>query len=345
VTWHGVRGFVPLSQLANTGPPSDEPVETRLESRRGEMLTLKILEVNHRRNRLILSERAAEQERRAVQRDRLVEELQPGEVRKGRVRSLADFGAFVDLGGADGLIHISELAWGSVGHPSEVLSVGDEVEVLVLSVDRTEKRISLSRKRLQPEPWATVPERYVVGQVVQARVKKLATFGAFVEIEPGVEGLIHISELSDQRIQHPKNVVNEGDAVSAKIIRIEPERRRLGLSLRQAIEEAEAHDWRSTEMAYGGPAETVGEALDLMTYGGPAETVGEALDLMDQLELLPDPDEEEAAPLMRDGAEPAALETEPEAVETEPAAVETEPEAVETEPEALEPQPDLRKAD
>ncbi len=299
VTWHSVRGFVPLSQLTNTGPRSDEPIETRLESRRGERLTLKILEVNHRRNRLILSERAAEQERRALQRDRLIEELQAGEIRKGRVRSLADFGAFVDLGGADGLIHISELAWASVSHPSEVLHVGDEVEVLILGVDRAERRISLSRKRMQPEPWATVPERYVVGQVVQTRVKKLATFGAFVEIEPGVEGLIHISELSDQRIQHPKNIVDEGDVVSAKIIRIDPERRRLGLSLRQAIEEAEAVDWRSASMVYGGPAETVGETLDLM----------------EQMEPPPRPDEEEAAPVLEEDVEPEALETEPDLTE------------------------------
>ena len=259
----GVRGFVPLSQLLGTWhvADGDEPIETRLESRKGELLTLKVLELNRRRNRLILSERAAEHERRLKDRDRLLEELQEGEIRHGRVSNVIDFGAFVDLGGTDGLVHISELSWAPVGHPSEVLHVGDEVDVVVLGVDHEKRKISLSLKRARGQPWDTVTEKYSVGQTVAARVKKLATFGAFVEIEPGVEGLIHISELSDQRIVHPKNVVNEGDVVQAKILRIEPDRHRLGLSLRQAQEEREAASWQSEAVTYGAPVNTVGDML------------------------------------------------------------------------------------
>lgn len=249
----GARGFVPLSQVADLrgGGPADESVEARLERFKGRVLSLKVIEVNRRRNRLILSNRAAEQERRAVQRDRLIEELREGETRTGRVTSVADFGAFVDVGGADGLVHVTELAWGPVGHPSQVVRVGDEVEVLVLGVDRERKKIALSLKRLRGEPWENIEQKYGVGQNVPVRITKLATFGAFAEIEPGLEGLIHISELSGQRIQHPKNVVREGEQVTVKILRIEPERRRLGLSLRQAEEEIDAAEANALPMVYG----------------------------------------------------------------------------------------------
>lgn len=259
----GVRGFVPLSQLVGTwhSSESEEPIEARLGARKGEVLVLKILELNRRRNRLILSERAAEHERRLRDRDRLLAELQEGEVRSGRVSNVCDFGAFVDLGGADGLVHISELSWTPVGHPSEVVQVGEELEVVVLGIDREKRKISLSLKRIRAQPWDTVGDRYHVGQIVEARVKKLATFGAFVEVEPGVEGLIHISELSDQRVPHPRNVVREGEVLPAKILRIEPDRRRLGLSLRQAQEETEGSSWRGGAVSYGGPAPTVGQSL------------------------------------------------------------------------------------
>jgi small subunit ribosomal protein S1 len=262
----GVRGFVPLSQLLGNWHTAEgeEPVEARLEARKGELLTLKILEINRRRNRLILSERAAEHERRLRDRDRLIEDLQEGQVRVGRVSNVCEFGAFVDLGGTDGLVHISELAWTPVGHPSELVQIGDEIEVLVLGVDREKRKISLSLKRTRPQPWDSVSQKYTVGQIVDARVKKLATFGAFVEVEPGVEGLIHISELSDQRIAHPRNVVNEGDVVQAKILRIEPDRHRLGLSLRQAQpeNEPEPETWRpGARMSYGGPASTLADVM------------------------------------------------------------------------------------
>ena len=230
----GVRGFVPLSQIADLRRPGDESVEQRLEALRGRRVLLKVIEINRRRNRLILSERAALQERRAREKERLLAELQPGERRHGVVSSICDFGAFVDLGGADGLIHLSELSWSQVAHPSQVLKVGQEVEVYVVAIDRENRKIALSLKRLQAEPWAEVADKYQPGQIVAGRITKLATFGAFAQIEPGVEGLIHISELSDERITHPKQVVREGEELRLRVIKVDPARHRLGLSLRQA---------------------------------------------------------------------------------------------------------------
>jgi small subunit ribosomal protein S1 len=171
---------------------------------------------------------------REERKAKLIQELSQGEVRKGKVTGISSFGAFVDLGGADGLIHISELAWTPVSSPEEIVKVGDELDVYVLRVDPETKRIALSLKRLQQEPWETITERYQVGDVVSATVTKLTDFGAFARLEDSVEGLIHVSELTSRAINHPREVVKEGDPVRPKILRIEPERRRLGLSLRQA---------------------------------------------------------------------------------------------------------------
>src|SRR5919202_253457 len=182
VSVDGVRGFVPLSQIVELRRGgSEEEVEEKLRSMRGQTLYLKVIEMNRRRNRLILSERAAAQERRAQQKDRLLAELQAGEVRHGRVSSLTDFGAFDDLGGADGLIHLSELSWGQVQHPSQVLKVGQEVDVRVVGVDRENKKIALSLKHVEEEPWARVSSKYQIGQVVGGKIPKLATFAAFAE--------------------------------------------------------------------------------------------------------------------------------------------------------------------
>jgi small subunit ribosomal protein S1 len=267
-----VRGFVPLSQIADLRRGSaDESVEARLEAMKGRNLLLKVIEMNRRRNRLILSERAALQERRAREKDRLLAELQPGDTRSGMVSSICDFGAFVDLGGADGLVHLSELSWGQVSHPSQVVKVGDKVDVYVVGVDRENKKIALSLKRLQGEPWSRVNDKYQVGQVVNGRITKLAAFGAFAEIEPGVEGLIHISELSEDRITHPKQVVREGDELPLKIIRIEPARHRLGLSLRQVDEEP--YDYSGTYTIGDGDVDGSGDdAGDLSAYGASPET-------------------------------------------------------------------------
>jgi len=243
-----VRGFVPASQLSSVTQEGDEGGQSEdLAKLVGQKLKLKIVELDRERNRLILSERAAIREWRRQQKERLLAELQEGDILRGEVSSLCDFGAFVDLGGADGLIHLSELSWGRVSHPSEVLKVGDEVEVYVLKVDRKERRIGLSLKRLQPDPWSQVEERYSVGQLVEGTITKLTNFGAFARLKDDeIEGLIHISELSDERITHPKEVVREGDVLTLRIIRIDPERRRMGLSLRKvAAAEYADLDWRT----------------------------------------------------------------------------------------------------
>jgi small subunit ribosomal protein S1 len=250
-----IRGFVPASQVFDLrGPvPADQP-DQRMQKLVGRKLRLKIIEVDRAKNRLILSETSASRGWRSEQKERLLSELEKGEVRHGRVSGLADFGAFVDLGGADGLIHLSELSWQPVSHPSNVVKVGDEVDVYVMDVDKEKKRIALSLKRLQPEPWDQVTGKYQVGELVQATITKLTTFGAFARLEDGIEGLIHISELSNERIAHPKNVVNVGEVVTVKVVRIEPERRRLGLSLKQA------RDTEATEEAKESTTDTAEEA-------------------------------------------------------------------------------------
>jgi len=248
-----VRGFVPASQLSSATREGNEEVQSDdLAKLVGQKLKLKIIELDRGRNRLILSERAAIREWRRQQKERLLAELQEGDIVRGAVSSLCDFGAFVDLGGADGLIHLSELSWGRVSHPSEVLKVGDEVEVYVLKVDRKERRIGLSLKRLQPDPWSQVEEKYSIGQLVEGTITKLTNFGAFARLKDDeIEGLIHISELSDERVTHPKEVVKEGDVLTLRIIRIDPERRRMGLSLRKVASAEYADlDWRAELDAY-----------------------------------------------------------------------------------------------
>lgn len=238
VSIEGVQGFVPLSQLAGLHTvPADAGGKDPVAARVGQLLQVKVLEVNRKRNRLILSERAALQERREQQKERLLGELREGEIRQGKVSGVCNFGIFVDLGGADGLIHLSELCWEPVDSPEKVCKVGDEVSVYVLKVDPQAKRIALSLRRAQPEPWEKIAQKYQVGQLVTGTVTKLTNFGAFARIDGSLEGLIHISELSLRRIAHPKEIVSEGDTVTLKVIRIEPERRRLGLSLKQAQEE------------------------------------------------------------------------------------------------------------
>jgi small subunit ribosomal protein S1 len=200
----------------------------------GEELELKIIEIDRSRNRLILSERAAVREQRKQQKEKLLTELQEGDIREGQVISLCDFGAFVDLGGADGLVHLSELSWRRVAHPGDVVAVGDQVKVYVLNVDRERKRIGLSLKRLERDPWETVGERYHVDQLVEGTITKLVKFGAFARIfDEDIEGLIHVSELSEERITHPREVVQEGDVRTLRVIRIDPQQRRIGLSLRR----------------------------------------------------------------------------------------------------------------
>jgi small subunit ribosomal protein S1 len=238
-----IRGFVPASQVP--GFPrglSQEDRLQRLSEMVGETLTVKVIEINRRNRRLILSATSAQRQWRKRQRERLFEELREGEVRTGIVSSLCSFGAFVDLGGADGLVHISELSWQRVRHPREVVNTGDKVDVYVLRLDPEKKRIGLSMKRLQPEPWALVEDKYELGQLVEGVVTNVVDFGAFAEIEEGVEGLIHVSELTEGTISHPREVVKKGDLLLLRIIRIDARRKRLGLSLKRVLE-SEWAEW------------------------------------------------------------------------------------------------------
>jgi small subunit ribosomal protein S1 len=230
-----ISGFLPASQLVNMPRRlSHEKKMAKLSEFVGQTLPLKIIEVNRHRRRLIFSERAAQRQWREQQKEKMMNQLCEGDTRRGTVSSLCNFGAFVDLGGADGLVHISELAWYRVKHPREVLSVGDEVEVYVLRLDYKRRRIGLSIKRLQPDPWALVDDKYQVGQLVQGKITNVVDFGAFACIEPGVEGLIHVSQLAKGNVGHPSNVVNMGDELTLRVISVDAERRRIGLSLRQA---------------------------------------------------------------------------------------------------------------
>ncbi len=234
-----LRGFVPASQLASERhkvETSEEDPEKRWMHLMGKTIPLKVLEIDHDRNRLILSERAAMREWRKKRGQELLAQIKEGDIVAGRVTSITDFGAFVDIGGVDGLIHISEMSWGRVKHAKDVLKVGQEVEVYVLKVDRKHKRIGLSLRRLQPEPWSQVSENLAIGQVVDGVITKLTNFGAFSEILPGVEGLIHISEMADYHVNHPKEVVRPGQKVRVRILRIDTDEKRIGLSLKQAEE-------------------------------------------------------------------------------------------------------------
>jgi small subunit ribosomal protein S1 len=242
-----VQGFVPMSQLITISRDlfkheSPEPGAASVSEDSvgkdliGKTLTVKVLEVNRSRNRAIFSERSAMQEQRDEQKAELIKKLEEGEVRKGIVTGISNFGAFVDLGGADGLIHISEMSWSMVGSPEDLVKVGEELDVYVLRIDRETMKIALSLRRLQPEPWETIFERYQVGDVVDATVTKIANFGAFARLEDSIEGLIHITELSDAVITNPNEVVGEGQEIKVKILKIEIERKRLGLSLKQTSE-------------------------------------------------------------------------------------------------------------
>ncbi len=238
-----LRGFVPGSLLVSGVQTTGPGKANRWSQMIGRELSLKVIEVDREKNRLILSERAVVDETRreeAQQKSEFLATLSEGETRKGQVTRLVDFGAFVDIGGdVEGLIHLSELAWARILHPKEVLNIGDEVEVYVLNIDVPQHRVALSLKRLQPEPWDDVFQYYQVGQVVDAVITKLAEFGAFARIDDRIEGLIHISEMSNKNISHSKQVVAEGQQIKVKIIHIDPERRRMGLSIKQLDESVE----------------------------------------------------------------------------------------------------------
>jgi small subunit ribosomal protein S1 len=263
-----LRGFIPASQvsMARRWRADGESAEQRWSKMVGEPIVSKVIEVERKRNRLILSERAAAREARDVLKERLIEELEPGEVRTGHVISLADFGVFVDIGGADGLVHTSEISWKRIGHPREVLKVGQEVKVKVLGVDPEQKRISLSMRELEEDPWETIVKEYKEGQLVEGTITKLTKFGAFASLKAvddyELEGLVHISELSDRHIVHPREVVNENETLTLRVIKVDRKRRRIGLSLKKVDSPEYAElDWQAAMEELQAEAEE-GEVAD-----------------------------------------------------------------------------------
>lgn len=233
VNWNGLQGFIPASQLINFSRFHIERERLKaLQQWVHKILQLKIIEVNPKTKRLIFSERAAQV--KAEHREALLNRIQRGDIRQGRVTNLTKFGAFVDLGGLEGLIHLSELSWSRVVHPSEIVKPGQVITVKVLDVDQHQERVALSRKRLKPDPWQTVAERYFPGQIIEGVVSNIVSFGVFVMIEEELEGLIHLSELAEGSFLHPRDVVDEGENVRVRVLEVDGSNKRLALSLRKA---------------------------------------------------------------------------------------------------------------
>ena len=244
-----LRGFVPASHLSELSRGlNDRQRQQKLAKMRGEKVPVKVIEVDRRRRRLVFSQRDAQKEWEDKRKEELLNDLHEGDILKGRVSGLRDFGIFVDLGGADGLVHISELAWYRIAHPREVVKVGDEIEVYVLNINEDSQRISLSRKRLLENPWDTVEKRYEQNQLVEGKITRIVDYGAFAEIEPGVEGLLHLSQLSRNQVENAREVVNEGETHLLRIVSIDPDRQRIGLSLR-AVNAHEQIEWMAVREA------------------------------------------------------------------------------------------------
>ena len=246
----GLRGFVPSSQISfsrRSTMTGDTP-EQRWSKMIGQEIDVVVIEVDRERRRLILSERQASSESRDSVKDRVIEELKEGQVYTGRVTSLADFGVFVNVNGADGLVHLSEISWDRIQHPSEVLKVGQEVKVKVITIDREKRRIGLSIRQLQSDPWDQKVTIFQEGQLVEGTITRLTKFGAFARLTDDIEGLIHISEISEKRIEHPREVLKEGDTYTLRVLKIDTTNHRIGLSLRRVDSMAYADmDWQSLE--------------------------------------------------------------------------------------------------
>ncbi len=326
----------------------------------GQTLECKVIELNRSRNNVVLSRRAVLEEERKEVREQILGRLEPGQVVEGKISNIVDFGAFVDLDGIDGLIHISELSWSHVNHPSEVVAIGDTVRIKVLDIDRDRQRISLGLKQTQEDPWQRVISTHRPGDVLEGAVTKVVAFGAFVEILPGVEGLVHISELADHHVENPSEVVEPGATLNVKILEIDEERRRLSLSIKRVEGQnmpmqdlgAQIAEAEGSEAATAGPvveddsssSQAAGEEPSSTPSAdeapeAPAEEASEAGAPVAEESIAEEPAAEvdlaEDAAVEADEPEVAA-EAEPEAA-AEPeaeAAVETEPEAAEAEPEA-----------
>ncbi|GAP39605.1 30S ribosomal protein S1 [Flexilinea flocculi] len=243
-----IRGFIPASQisLSRRAAMSGDTPEQRWSKMIDEPVKVCVIEVDRERRRLIFSERAASTETRETLKERVIDNLNEGDIRTGRVTSLADFGAFINISGADGLVHLSEISWDHIKHPNEALEIGQEVKVKVISVDKEKKRIGLSIRQTQEDPWADRVAKYQVGQLVEGTITRLTKFGAFAKLDDEIEGLIHISEISEKRIEHAKEVLKEGEKVTLRVIKIDPANHRIGLSVRRVDSMAYADmDWQS----------------------------------------------------------------------------------------------------
>jgi small subunit ribosomal protein S1 len=266
----GVRGFLPASLVDIRRVPN-------LDEFMSQTLECKVIELNRSRNNVVLSRRAVLEEERKEQRQEILDRLQPGLVVEGRISNIVDFGAFVDLNGIDGLIHISELSWSHVNHPSEVVSIGDEVQVKVLHIERDRQRISLGLKQTQEDPWQRVVSMYNVGDELEGQVTKVVTFGAFVEILDGVEGLVHISELAPYHVDNPRELVEPGDEIKVKILEIDSERRRLSLSAKRVEDQVLQPKTAATGAEGAGDLENVPElGLSEDVFAGGEEAQAEA---------------------------------------------------------------------
>ncbi len=296
-----IRGFIPASQLGlsrRLGITGGTP-EEKFKEFVGQPIKVCVVEVDRQRQRLILSERAASTETRDQIRDKILEELNEGDVRKGRVTSLADFGAFVNIGGVDGLIHLSELSWDRLDNPNQMLKVGDEIEVKIISIDRERRRLGLSRRALLGNPWHEHVKSLKKGQLVEGEITRLTNFGAFVKLNmPGdLEGLIHISELSEERVDHPKQVVKPGDVVTLRIINIEESDQRIGLSRRRVDSAAYADmDWKSLvadfNLGASEEGETIGDIVDEEIVESVEEAQETAAEETENVDETKDVDEE-----------------------------------------------------
>jgi small subunit ribosomal protein S1 len=268
-----IRGFIPASQIV--GMPRrlrEEQRRQRMAAMVGQRVGLRIIEVDRQRRRLIFSQRRALRAWQELQRERVISQLKEGDIRHGKVTSITNFGVFVDLGGADGLIHVSELSWSRVDNPREVMKVGEEVDVYVLDVDRERKRIALSLKKLQPDPWTLVDDHYQVGQLIEGRVTRVLDFGAFIELDLGIEGLLHASEMIGTPELSPSDIVHPKETLLVKIIRIESRRRRLALSARQ-VRRSEWERWVAEQQA---AREAEAAAEEAVTVPEAKAAVGEA---------------------------------------------------------------------
>ncbi len=324
----GVRGFLPASLVDIRRVPNlDEYLSTKIET--------KVIELNRSRNNVVLSRRAVLEEERKEVRQQILDRLQPGLVVEGQISNIVDFGAFVDLDGIDGLIHISELSWSHVNHPSEILNIGDTVQVKVLDIDRDRQRISLGLKQTQEDPWQRIVDTYSIGDELQGTVTKVVTFGAFVEILDGVEGLVHISELAAHHVESPREIVHPGDDIRVKILEIDSERRRLSLSAKRV--EGQILPLPRPDAPAEATAVADGESEAVATS---AEAAGEQPEAVaPQVAAAPEPQAAEPEAAQPEAAQPEAME--PEAVQPEAEPDVVEPEAVEPEvaqPEVVEPE-------